>query len=140
VMAASWIRRRGMVEASRYLSLISRRPPPLPRHPLPSRGDPAASRCGDASSSLPDTDALFFFIFAGLAREELLLQRRSYRSSREALSVQIYCSHLEHCVGFPGPRCSSSAGIFAVPSSLQLCGATSLRRGVPTSMEKASDV
>jgi hypothetical protein len=50
VMAASWIRRRGMVEASRYLNLISRRPPPLPRHPLPSRGDPAASRCGDASS------------------------------------------------------------------------------------------
>jgi hypothetical protein len=125
VMAASWIRRRGMVEASRYLSLIRRRPPPLPRHPLPSRDGPAASR---------------FFIFAGLAREELLLQWRRYRSSREALSVQIYCSHLEHCVGFPGPRCSSSAGIFAVPSSLQLCGATSLRRGVPTSMEKASDV
>lgn len=90
--------------------------------------------------SLPDTDTLFFFIFSGLAREELLLQWRRYRSSREALSVQIYCSHLEHCVGFPGPRCSSSAGIFAVPSSLQLCGATSLRRGVPTSMEKASDV
>jgi hypothetical protein len=73
-----------------FLSILHRRPP------LPPRGGPPTSRCGDATSSLPGYlplrgcgcglqaspmwTSFFFPFFAGLAREKRLLTWRGYKS------------------------------------------------------------